>query len=128
MRHVQMQRLAAGRLRIAAQSQCLLRLGPRLDVQRSELDRRGWALTQSILNTQQRGVHRLDRAVSKLRALDPRAVLARGYAMVTTPQGALVRNAERLNRGDALRVRWARDGAIVHIEALELDADTTLPE
>jgi exodeoxyribonuclease VII large subunit len=128
MGHVQMQRLAAERLRIAAQTQSLLRLGPRIDGQRAGVERCRWALTQSILNAHQRDARRLEQSVAKLRALDPKAVLARGYAMVTTPQGAVVRNAEQLNRGDALRVRWARDGAIVHIEALEFDADTKVPE
>jgi exodeoxyribonuclease VII large subunit len=52
-------------------------------------------------------------AMAKLDAMSPLAVLARGYALVTGPEGVLVRRADQVTAGDALTVRLA-DG---HIDA-----------
>ena len=46
----------------------------------------------------------------RLGALDPTGVLARGYAIVTTPAGAVVSSVARARPGDPLRVRVA-DGS-----------------
>ena len=46
-----------------------------------------------------------------LHQLDPDAVLARGYAMVTGPDGRIVRNAARLHPGDALVLGFAHGSA-----------------
>jgi exodeoxyribonuclease VII large subunit len=48
--------------------------------------------------------------------LDPRAVLERGYAIATDAGGAVVRDAARLARGDALRVTFARGAAATRVE------------
>jgi exodeoxyribonuclease VII large subunit len=58
----------------------------------------------------ERGV--LARAASRLDALSPLAVLARGYAIATTDDGRAVRSAAEVTPGDRLRVR-VHDGAIV---------------
>lgn len=58
--------------------------------------------------------HRLAKAdselahtLARLRALSPAATLTRGYAIVQTADGHVLRNAGEVNAGDALRVRLA---------------------
>ncbi|MBI5785656.1 MAG: exodeoxyribonuclease VII large subunit [Rhodocyclales bacterium] len=46
-----------------------------------------------------------------LTALNPQAALARGYALVRTPDGELVRSHRQLAEGMALRLRFAEGGA-----------------
>lgn len=45
---------------------------------------------------------------ARARALSPLATLDRGYAVVVGPDGALVRDAAQVHRGDTVRVRLAR--------------------
>jgi exodeoxyribonuclease VII large subunit len=58
--------------------------------------------------------HLIDRSASDLvhlaarvRALSPAATLDRGYAIVTTTQGAIVRDADQVSEGDTITVRVA---------------------
>ncbi|MCX7901090.1 MAG: exodeoxyribonuclease VII large subunit [Burkholderiaceae bacterium] len=69
---------------------------------------------------QQRGVT-LQALVVRLAALDPLAVLARGYAVVTDSRGHVVTDASRLQVGDVLRVRLARGVAAARVEGVQLD-------
>jgi exodeoxyribonuclease VII large subunit len=54
---------------------------------------------------------RWSRASDRLLALSPLAVLDRGYALVYTDPGSLVKDAERLRPGDDLQLRFARGRA-----------------
>jgi exodeoxyribonuclease VII large subunit len=54
---------------------------------------------------------RLERAAAGLAALNPQAALARGYALVRTPDGQLVRSHHQLAAGMALNLRFAEGGA-----------------
>jgi exodeoxyribonuclease VII large subunit len=58
---------------------------------------------------------------ARLDALDPHAVLKRGYAMALTTEGAVVTDAARLTTGDPLTLRFARGGAAVRVQALLRD-------
>ena len=49
----------------------------------------------------------LSHTLARLRALSPAATLARGYAIVQTVAGQVLRNADEVSEGDALRVRLA---------------------
>ena len=51
-----------------------------------------------------------------LQSVSPLAVLARGYAVVTTPPGAVVRRAADVQSGDALRVRVSEGEFGVRVE------------
>jgi exodeoxyribonuclease VII large subunit len=62
---------------------------------------------------------RLESLSAALTALDPSAVLARGYAMALTVDGHCVREARQLSRGDRLRLRFARGEAIARVESLD---------
>ncbi len=53
---------------------------------------------------------------TSLTQLDPRAVLARGYALAIGPDGRAVRNAADLSPGDALRLGFARGSAVVTVD------------
>ena len=48
----------------------------------------------------------------RLASLNPYAVLQRGYAMVSTPQGEIVRSVDQVKREDVLDIRVA-DGVII---------------
>jgi exodeoxyribonuclease VII large subunit len=123
-------RAAVAALATAAQE----RLGLRLDAARHGLrvlaaraarvapDRRLAQQRQRIDDLAHRAglaiTHRLRRRRSELAgvrlhlaALDPMAVLARGYAIVSTPAGAVIMSAGQAAPGDPLHVRLA-DGEI----------------
>ena len=55
--------------------------------------------------------HSLERAKAKLDALNPRAVLTRGYTMTMDPQGKPVTSVDSLRKGDTLKTCLA-DGII----------------
>jgi exodeoxyribonuclease VII large subunit len=54
---------------------------------------------------------RLAHLAASLAALNPQAALARGYALVRTPDGQLVRSQRQLAEGMALKLRFAEGGA-----------------
>ena len=60
---------------------------------------------------------RLEKAQAKLEAYSPYGVLERGYAIVTGPDGAAVRDAAALKRGDEIRTRFARGEAVSVVSA-----------
>jgi exodeoxyribonuclease VII large subunit len=93
----------AVRLRRAAPAARLATNRQRID----DLSRRG---TRAITNIVQQQRARLRGEDLRLTALDPSRVLARGYAIVATVDGAVVHSVAQVTPGDALRVRVA-DGA-----------------
>jgi exodeoxyribonuclease VII large subunit len=52
--------------------------------------------------------HRLNLAIQTLNTASPLATLARGFAMVTKPDGTLVRDAESISVGEEIEARLAR--------------------
>jgi exodeoxyribonuclease VII large subunit len=89
-----------------------LREFPRLPARRREqvvaLDRR---LTPAVAAGVLGERRRLAALEDRLRALSPRAVLERGFALVRGPDGALVRGAAALGAGDRLTIEFARGEA-----------------
>lgn len=76
--------------------------------------------------------HRLSTLAARLQALDPTAVLARGYSLVTTANGQVVRHPAQVRPGDALHVRLAEGQLHVRVnppepqqQALPLDLPKT---
>ena len=67
-------------------------------------DRGSRAITSRLDRAQQDLTHTLARVV----ALSPQATLDRGYAVVQTPDGAVVRDADDMALGDILMVRLAK--------------------
>jgi exodeoxyribonuclease VII large subunit len=66
---------------------------------------------------------RLGRLEARLGALDPHAVLERGYAIATAVDGGIVRDAAALAEGDRLTITFARGRAGARVERVEPDGD-----
>ncbi|OWQ91542.1 exodeoxyribonuclease VII large subunit [Roseateles aquatilis] len=96
--------LARQRRRLDLLSQRLGQVAPRtvaLQAQRlAHLDQR---LHRALPQQAQRGAHRLDALEARLQALDPRQVLARGYAWLDDGQGRALSSARQLSEGQDLR-------------------------
>lgn len=99
------------RLVAASPGQKLLALRSRLDHARQRL------LLASQAGQQQR-LYRLGSAASRLQALNPLAVLARGYALATTADGRVATEATALAPGSRLEVRLARGAVATVVQGL----------
>jgi len=62
---------------------------------------------------------RLSAASARLTALSPRAVLARGYSLVTLEDGTVVRRAAQLQQGAAVGLEFAEGRAAARVETVE---------
>jgi len=61
---------------------------------------------------------------SSLSGLSPKAILARGYALVFDSAGNLVKEASQLKRGDAVRAQLSRGEFIAKVHQTKLESDT----
>ncbi len=61
---------------------------------------------------------------SSLSGLSPKAILARGYALVFDSAGDLVKDASQLHRGDAVRAQLGRGEFTAAVDGIKLDSDT----
>ncbi|HYY75751.1 MAG TPA: exodeoxyribonuclease VII large subunit, partial [Gaiellaceae bacterium] len=59
---------------------------------------------------------RLDTLAGRLRALSPQATLSRGYAVVRTREGEVVRSARSLAAGSGVDVQLAEGGFGARVE------------
>jgi exodeoxyribonuclease VII large subunit len=64
---------------------------------------------------------RLDRATGRLAALSPLAVLSRGYALVYSADGTLLRNAADAGPGRTIRARLASGQITAKVESVETE-------
>lgn len=106
-------RLADARARLDALHHGLTLAGPvrQLAERRRQLADGRHGLTQAMAGRMALARSRLDGLATRLGALDPNAVLARGYAHVSrSSDGTVVRHLDDVKAGDGLRVRVA-DGA-----------------
>jgi exodeoxyribonuclease VII large subunit len=67
---------------------------------------------------------RVSAAAARLTALSPRAVLARGYSLVTLEDGTVVRQARQLAPGRAVELEFASGRAGARVETVREDAPT----
>jgi exodeoxyribonuclease VII large subunit len=58
----------------------------------------------------------LARLAAQLQALDPQLVLERGYSIVVTAEGEIVRDARQLHAGDDVTLAFSRGEASARIE------------
>jgi len=63
----------------------------------------------------------LPQVIARIRTLSPQATLDRGYGLVLTQSGALVRDADSVAVGDQLRLRFARGEAEATINSKRVD-------
>jgi len=104
--------------------------GHRLQLARPRLTQRGEALGQWHQRLEQQLQWQfsqrrmeLNALASGLRQLDPRAVLARGYALATGPDGRAVRDAGELSTGVPLRLDFAKGAALATVDRLVAAAE-----
>ena len=61
----------------------------------------------------------MERVVASLSALNPLAVLSRGYALVQDGEGKVVLTVGQLSVGDRVHLRFADGSARVSVEEIE---------
>jgi exodeoxyribonuclease VII large subunit len=115
--------------RIAELAAAVLRHDPRQNLAhaREHLADMRARLDRSLERLLQSSVASLNALDARLHSLSPLAVLDRGYALVLSAEGALVRSAAQIAAGDRLTTRLA-DGAFVsRVEATAAAASQTAP-
>lgn len=124
--HSTRRRLAEQRVTLSGLRADLSRFDPSQAV-RAQQARTAWLLERlagSMSRQLERARARVDRVTQTLGALGPQATLARGYAIVTTAAGDVVRDATQLRPGALINARFARGSASAEVRAnLEADAD-----
>jgi exodeoxyribonuclease VII large subunit len=129
--HHALQRTADVAARTVRQSQQRLRsaekrLAPhdpslRIAQLQQRLQRAQQRLEHALSQHHARRRHRLAALAGRLEALSPLAVLSRGYGLVQTADGTVVRRARQVRPGDALRIRLAEGTVQTTVEAIEDD-------
>ncbi|HEV8691494.1 MAG TPA: exodeoxyribonuclease VII large subunit [Ideonella sp.] len=98
-------------------------LGRSLERQRLSVGHHGQRLQQAARTTLARRQDRLNAEAARLSALDPRRVLARGYAWVESEEGQAIVSAHGLVPGQGLRAVWADGSARARVTEVEPDDD-----
>lgn len=94
---------AATRLRLAAAG--------RIAAEKSKVESFASAVKSAVAARIAAAASAVDLLESRIHSADPRKVLERGFALVTGPDGRIVRSASQLNPGDRLSVVFA-DGSL----------------
>ena len=95
-----------------------------LSARRTELDRLDTALQSAPPTILLRKLSRWERLHGTLEALSPKAILARGYALVFDAEGRLVKESSQLQGGDHVRTQLGRGEFTAQVEQVKED-DTT---
>ncbi len=125
--HAMSRHVAGLRLRREDLSFRVQRAAPRIESRRHPLQQRASALAVASRQRLHRHQARLQTLTARLGALDPHAVLARGYALATDADGRVVTDAARLTAGDLLRLRFARGDARARVEHADAGGDAVPP-
>jgi exodeoxyribonuclease VII large subunit len=107
-----------GRLGLLEQRQ-RASLGRALHVQEQALEHRAHRLASAMQRLHAREVERLQARTHRLSALDPRGVLARGYAWVESEGGEAIVSARALKTGQSVRAVWADGSAQARITKVQ---------
>ena len=86
----------------------LLRFSPdsRLRISRQKLDDDQLRLRRALGQAMRVRRLKFDALQARLSAANPRAILQRGYSIVTGPDGRLIRSVQQVSPGDAVRVHF----------------------
>jgi exodeoxyribonuclease VII large subunit len=90
-----------------------------LHVQEQALEHRAHRLASAMQRLHAREVERLQARTHRLSALDPRGVLARGYAWVESEGGEAIVSARALKTGQSVRAVWADGSAQARITKVQ---------
>lgn len=115
--HSTRRRLAEQRVILSGVRAELSRFNP-LQAVRAQQARTAWLrsrLARGAALHVERTTARVERAARTLNALGPQATLDRGYAIVTTENGQVVRDAARLHPGTTIEARFARGSASAEV-------------
>lgn len=121
LRRASQDRLRRARLRLTSQQGRLHTLEPRLALmlRRHAVDRARQRLRAAMAAKFSRWRTGLLGVARSLRGLDPAAVLARGYALVTGPAGSFLRGSDEVKPGERVRVRLHRGALQARVEEVE---------
>lgn len=92
-----------------------------LAAQHAQLDRLALRLARSTAMRRQRAAQGLDTLAARLNGLDPRGVLARGYAWLAGPSGRVVQRVAQLSPGDEVRATLADGEADLRVLGVRPD-------
>jgi len=93
----------------------------RVERERQQVDGLSLQLARNISHRLELNRANLKNTFSRLTALDPRAVLQRGYAQVRLDDGTIVRSAEQLDEGTRITTLLARGSAVSRVESTRMD-------
>ncbi len=93
----------------------------RVERERQQVDGLSLQLARNISHRLELNRANLKNTFSRLAALDPRAVLQRGYALVRLDDGTIVRSAEQLDEGTRITTLLARGSAVSRVESTRMD-------
>jgi len=120
--HLRSRLASALRSRVAAAGVPLARAAHRLVAAAPDLarlQREGRELRTRLIRAQrlwlERRAERLERIQAHLLHLDPRQVLQRGYSIVSSAQGRIVRSSAEVQAGDEVRLEFAQGEAAARI-------------
>ena len=91
----------------------------------AELAHHRTAMTASVRLRVEREQGLLARSRGQLAALSPFAVLNRGYALATTHDGTVIRDASTVSVGDQLTIRLHQGAVVAEATAIEKDSKKT---
>jgi exodeoxyribonuclease VII large subunit len=100
----------AASAKLKAQGNALKFYKPNIDSHLQDIHAAKARLTRALQNTLAGQSKQLLQHRQALSLLNPENVLARGYSLVSNAQGAIVKNADDVAVGEALRVRLGRGG------------------
>ncbi|MFN6960975.1 MAG: exodeoxyribonuclease VII large subunit [Rhodocyclaceae bacterium] len=117
------QRLAAGRQRLEALGHRLRAALQRRLAQQTRLAHLEHRLRQAMHDRLTRSQKSLSRCQGALAGLSPLATLQRGYSIVRTTDGRIVRDASQLISGQRIELQFGRGTASGTIESIHADGD-----
>ena len=93
----------------------------RVERERQQVDSLSMQLARDVSHRLEINHANLKNALGPLTALDPRAVLQRGYALVRLDDGTIVRSADQLNEGTRTTTLLAHGSAVSRVESTRMD-------
>ena len=97
----------------------LRRQRPDLPARQAALQRQQQTLRQQVAASLQRRSQHLATLAAQLRHLDPNAVLGRGYSIVMTRDGRIIRDANSVEPGAQIVVHPARGHLLARVETID---------